>query len=87
MVHFNVVHEATGRKIAAVWGKEKEKYDTGALIVKAVNLHHELVAALRKIADGPLTIAASPDVVSAVQDYRELVSDMARAVLDKVDAP
>lgn len=31
--------DATGRKIAAIWGKAEEKADTAALIVRAVNAY------------------------------------------------
>jgi len=43
----------------------------------------ELLAALQEIVDGPLTIAAPPDVVSAVQDYHALVSTIALAAIAK----
>lgn len=40
--------DATGRKIAAIWGKHDEKADTAAFIVRAVNA---LDLAMRKRAE------------------------------------
>jgi len=35
--------DATGRKIAAIWGKADEKGDTAALIVRVVNAFHAAI--------------------------------------------
>lgn len=49
--HLYLIEEKTGRKIAAIWGKDEEKSATGALLVRAVNAHEALAAALRELLD------------------------------------
>ena len=50
---------------------------------RAAALTAELLAALGKIAAAPLTIAASPDVISAVQDFHEIVCEIANSAIAK----
>jgi hypothetical protein len=84
--------DATGRKIAAIWGKSDEKAWTADLLVRAANCHQEAIAALHDMIlhFEPFTLrpVGSPgSQARALQDMQIAAHRNAKAVLAKMRAP
>lgn len=77
--------DAARRKIAALWGGAEEKQANAALIVRAVNSHADLLAALRAAVKtiasigGDLEVAA-PESINA-NTYRDDIARLNAAIV------
>jgi hypothetical protein len=81
--------DATGRKIAAIWGKSDEKAWTADLLVHAANCHAEAIAALSDVLTyfEPFTlrpIGSPGSQARAQQDIQIAVHKNAKIVLAKM---